>query len=602
LATIALGAGMSAEVAFAGGSPSVVYCTTLTACPTGAITSYDFTPSGSAASAVQETFYLYNKGGSASSSLKLSITQASSPGAFQIVSGSDTCTGTSIGMKKSCHVTVQYNPTSGQTDTARLTAVAPRPGAVKVSLNLSGSGGAPHILFSPYGDWNFFHTAGTQDTEVYNNGTAPTGTYSLTGPADTQHFSIAGTTCDGSSLPVGGHCTLVFTYTKTPGCGSDVYQSTIDFGSLASFSLQAQQDACNLAITGPSSSSATSSSPYDFGQLVYGAGTGSQFTVTNNGTGAVTLGTFASNNTSAFRISNDTCSGTTLQPTGNPGNSCTLTITAVDDNSCSAQLTQGHVSATPNVTAYVQATMAGCANLTIAPTSVSFPSAGGTQSVTVSNIGTASSGSLDIGIDGDSYGAYSITTGTGACDGPALMPGDSCTIYVADTPPTCGDTTVTYDGMLIVGYSNAVSANPSVQADLSAPQPACASPAKLTLSPGTTSNGSDYSYEFGGVQVGTTVIFTLANTGGSDASVFIGNLQQSGVTDNFSIAGVSSNGSSPCTIGGAFPLQAGSSCTFAVSFILNNCTNGVNVNAETAISGGTGDNRTLTVYGYKSGC
>lgn len=62
------------------------------------------------------------------------------------------------------------------------------------------------------------------------------------------------------------------------------------------------------------------------------------------------------------------------------------------------------------------------------------------------------------------------------------------------------------------------------------------------------------------------------------------------------------NGSNPCTIGGAFPLQAGSSCTFAVSFILNNCTNGVNVNAETAISGGTGDNRTLTVYGYKSGC
>ena len=51
----------------------------------------------------------------------------------------------------------------------------------------------------------------------------------------------------------------------------------------------------------------------------------------------------------------------------------------------------------------------------------------------------------------------------------------------------------------------------------------------------------------------------------------------------------------------AFPLQPGSSCTFAVTF-MSSCTNGVDVSAETAIGGGPGDNRTLPVYGYESGC
>src|SRR5262249_48700454 len=76
-------------------------------------------------------------GGSASGVLAISLSDST---AFSITS--DACTGTSLGPKKSCVLTVEYAPTTAdQTDTATLTATGKKSGA-SASITLTGSGAA----------------------------------------------------------------------------------------------------------------------------------------------------------------------------------------------------------------------------------------------------------------------------------------------------------------------------------------------------------------------------------------------------------------------------------------------------------------------------
>ena len=70
-----------------------------------------------------QTFTLRNSGGKATSALKVTLTGSS---AFLVTA--DGCTGTSLGPRKSCSVTVQYKPTAvGSTDSATLTASSKKP-------------------------------------------------------------------------------------------------------------------------------------------------------------------------------------------------------------------------------------------------------------------------------------------------------------------------------------------------------------------------------------------------------------------------------------------------------------------------------------------
>lgn len=80
-----------------------------------------------------QTFTLRNSGGKATSALKVTLTGSS---AFSVTA--DSCTGTSLGPKKSCSVTVQYAPTAiGATDSATLTASSKKPPAT-ASASLTG--------------------------------------------------------------------------------------------------------------------------------------------------------------------------------------------------------------------------------------------------------------------------------------------------------------------------------------------------------------------------------------------------------------------------------------------------------------------------------
>lgn len=102
--------------------------------------SYDYGTIDAGTSSVQ-TFTLRNSGGAGSSVLKISLTGSS---AYSITG--NTCSGTSLGPKKTCTVTVQYAPTTGgQTDTATLTATSNKR-AARASHTLTGSATVPDPL------------------------------------------------------------------------------------------------------------------------------------------------------------------------------------------------------------------------------------------------------------------------------------------------------------------------------------------------------------------------------------------------------------------------------------------------------------------------
>jgi Cep192 domain 4 len=105
-----------------------------------------FTPSSNdygtidANTTASETFTLRNSGGKATSALKVMLTGSS---AFSLTA--DGCNGTSLGPKKSCSVTVQYEPTAaGSTDSATLTASSKKPPA-SASVSLTGKSTPPNV-------------------------------------------------------------------------------------------------------------------------------------------------------------------------------------------------------------------------------------------------------------------------------------------------------------------------------------------------------------------------------------------------------------------------------------------------------------------------
>jgi virginiamycin B lyase len=102
---------------------------------------FDFGPVAVGQS-LSQTFTLTNSGGSASAALTISLSGST---AFAIAV--DSCTGRSLGPRKSCGVDVEYAPTSATTnDTATLTAKGVKPAAV-AALLLTGRTPPPRHLY-----------------------------------------------------------------------------------------------------------------------------------------------------------------------------------------------------------------------------------------------------------------------------------------------------------------------------------------------------------------------------------------------------------------------------------------------------------------------
>ena len=121
-------------------------------------------------------FTLTNTGGSVSGALKIKLT-----GSAAFKKTANTCTGRSLGPRKSCQVTVRYAPEiTGQADTATLTASSPK-AAATASLTLTGSAAkaSPAITTSAQPSSAAVGSS-VADTARVSGGSAPTGTVAFT--------------------------------------------------------------------------------------------------------------------------------------------------------------------------------------------------------------------------------------------------------------------------------------------------------------------------------------------------------------------------------------------------------------------------------------
>jgi hypothetical protein len=127
LVVVALLAAALVPTALAGGAPSIAFGSS----------SYDY-GTIDAGTSVFHTFVLTNQGSGATGALTVTLSGSSS-----YAKTADTCTGASLGPKKSCSVTVQYAPTAeGAKSSATLSAASKKPLAV-ATVSLSGASTPP---------------------------------------------------------------------------------------------------------------------------------------------------------------------------------------------------------------------------------------------------------------------------------------------------------------------------------------------------------------------------------------------------------------------------------------------------------------------------
>ena len=397
--------------------------------------SFDYGQVVPGASSAAKTFTVTNKGLAPSGTLTAAL---GGTNAADFVVDSTTC-GAKLAVGASCTVQVHFAPAATGAVSATLSATA-SPGGT-ATAGLAGTGVTQAALsVTPatfdYGQVPENTASGDQTFTVTNTGQATSGTVAVSlGGANAADFSIDTSTC-GAGLPGGGSCTVTVHFTPgSIGTLTASLSATAAPGGTASASLQGEGQGVAALSIDPTSS--------DFGQVLIGdTSATATFTVSNTGGAAsgnlsVSVG---GTNAGDFTIASSTCTGPLAA-----GGSCTvmvtfdsfftgtftasLTATAAPGGSASASLTaQAIVPAffnTPNPVDF-GAELVGASTTD--------------QTVTITNEGQQTSGTLRTSLGGTNPGDFAIDSNT--CTG-TLAGGASCSVTVHFTPTALGSRSAT---------------------------------------------------------------------------------------------------------------------------------------------------------------
>ncbi len=410
---------------------------------------------------------------------------------------------------------------------------------------------APAVTLSPsslsFASQNVGSTSGAQTVTLTNSGNAvlTLNSISVTGTHAGDFSQSSNCPVSPVTLAVNASCTISVTFTPS-GAGSS--SASLSITDNASGSPQS----VSLSGTGASPAPAVSFGPasLSFGPQDLGTTSGSRSTtLTNSGTVALaisSIGITGANASDFSQSSNCPVSPSTLAS----GASCTVSITFSPSagGSRTASLSVGdNAAGSPQSVA-----LSGAGNapaVTVSPVSVSFAgqtmgTTSGTQTVTLTNSGSAALAISSIGITGTNASDFAQSSNCPVPPSPStLAAGASCTVSVTFTPTATG----------------------SRSASLTIADNAPGSPQSLGLSgtgmpPAPAVRLTPSSLAFGSQQVGTTSTTqtsTVQNTG----------------TAPLNISGISVGGSSPgdyaesdnCPVAPA-TLATGATCVISVSF------------------------------------
>ncbi|MDZ4697218.1 MAG: choice-of-anchor D domain-containing protein [Deltaproteobacteria bacterium] len=458
----------------------------------------------------------------------------SGPDAADFSLATDSCTGMVVGAGGTCGAAVRFSPTALGMRTASVTFTTVPGGSRTVTLQGTGLAQAS-LAFSPsaanLGSVVTGQSSATTRLTLTNGGVQGSGVPALTltgaNPAD---FQIVAHTCM-AGIPGGGNCTVDVQFSPgAAGARAAALNVSATPGGTGSVGLSGTGLRPALLVASTASA--------DFGAVVANASNAS-VTVTITNAGDMTAGTptptISGAQAAEFSIVSNSCIGAL---TG--GAPCELQIrfTPTGTGARTASLA---VTATPGGTVPValSGTGLGTAVMSGTPSSLTFgsqlvASASSAGLITLTNGGTATTGTVTLAVTGNNPGDFTTST---ACS--ALAPGDSCAVSVTFTPAESGARSATLTMQATPGGT--------VLTNLSG---SGFTPPALGITP--------TSLDFGTVVQGsssTAQIFTVLNSGGSVSSV--PNVSLGGA--NAALFTLTSNG---CTA----VIPAGVSCTIAVTF------------------------------------
>lgn len=480
------------------------------------------------------------------------------PGDF--TTGGTCAVATPVAAGGSCTVTVAFKPTAVG---ARSATVSVGSAVGNVSATLSGTATpapAPTASASTsslsFGAVLVGGSASSQNVTVSNTGTANLTFSSIaTGTAE---FPVSGGTCNTSAAVVpGASCTVAVGFSPA---AAGARSGTLTIGN----------NGGNGALTVSLSGSGTALTPIaqvspgslSFSQIVAQASAAQTVTVSNTGTGPLTLSSVGLSGASAaeYAISSGTtcAAGTTVAV----NNSCVikLVFTPATTGARAASLNVAHNAAGSPGTVSLNGTgnAAPVGTLTLNQSNLAFAStslgSSSQQSVTLGNNGTASLNLTGLTVGGANAGEFAV--GGNCTVGAAIPVGSTCVATVTFAPTAVGARA----GTLTIATSN--STNPS--ATLTLAGTAVAAPAPVVSVSAT-------SLDLGSTTVGQTSpakAITLQNTG--NAPLAISSITVSPVafaqTNN---CGSSLAAGASCTINATFSASAVGAATGTVTIATN---------------------------------
>jgi IPT/TIG domain/Cep192 domain 4 len=374
-----------------------------------------------------QTVSLTNSGTATLNISSVSITGAN-PGDF---SDTTTC-GSTLSQSSSCNIVVTFRPAATGPRSASI-SVADNAAGSPQNIPLTGTGAAPAVSFSPaslaFGNQVLGTSSSTQTVSLTNSGTA---TLNLSGVTITgaNPGDFSDTTTCGSTLSPSSSCNIVVTFRPA---ATGPRSASISVADNASGTPQ------TIPLTGTGVAPAASFSPTSlaFGNQAVGTPSSTQtVSLTNSGTATLNLSGITITGANSGDFSDTTTCGSTLSPSS----SCNMVVTfrpaATGPRSASISVADD-ASGTPQ---NIPLTGTGVAPaLSFSPASVAFGNqvlgtSSSTQTVSLTNSGTATLNLSGITITGANSGDFSDTTTCGS----TLSPSSTCNIVVTFSPAATG--------------------------------------------------------------------------------------------------------------------------------------------------------------------
>jgi len=390
----------------AGGSPQTISLTGTVVAPgpAAALTpaSLTFAKQNVGVVSAPQVFSVTNTG-----SANLSIVLVASTNSTEFPISADGCSGATLTPNQQCVVAVKFSPILGGTRSGTVTVADNATGSPQI-VTLTGTGyGTPLASLTPatlsFGSQNLGTTSAALSATLSNPGTAVLSISSIavTG-ADASEFTITANSCPASLAPHGS-CTISATFTPAAAGSRGAAITVTDnanngTGSIQNVALNGTGVAVPQAGVSPGSLTFAS-------QVINFASAPQNVTLTNAGTGALTISGIAITGTGAVDFAQTNGCGISLPA----GANCTITVTFKPAVTGSLSATLTVTDNANNVGGSTQSvTLSGTGLPTPVVTSVSVtPSSGAGTSQTFTFAYSDSDGSTDLNTV---YGLFNTTT------------------------------------------------------------------------------------------------------------------------------------------------------------------------------------------------